>query len=98
MNTATLTIRVNPSVKSAALSRASELNISVSSVLNNTLKKFARGDDVVIEGDELNLKNYDITAAEIDQKLAEAEKVAKNSRNWESGKPMFKSLRAEYGL
>jgi antitoxin component of RelBE/YafQ-DinJ toxin-antitoxin module len=48
MNT-TITIRTNQNIKKAAQARAKELGLSLSDVLNNSLRRFARGGKVVYD-------------------------------------------------
>jgi antitoxin component of RelBE/YafQ-DinJ toxin-antitoxin module len=48
MNT-TITIRTNQDIKRAAQARAKELGLSLSDVLNNSLRRFARGGKIVYD-------------------------------------------------
>ena len=48
MNT-TITIRTNKAVKLAAQARAKQLGLSLSDVINNSLRRFAKGGDVVYD-------------------------------------------------
>ena len=46
---ATITIRTNAKIKRAAQARAKELGLSLSNVINNALRRFAGGDDIVYD-------------------------------------------------
>ena len=46
---ATITIRTRKAVKLAAQKRAKALGLSLSDVINNQLRRFAKGDDVVYD-------------------------------------------------
>ncbi|MDR1197332.1 MAG: hypothetical protein LBL08_03640 [Candidatus Nomurabacteria bacterium] len=48
---ATITIRTNKNIKQAAQARAEQLGLSLSDVINNALRRFAKGDKVVYDDD-----------------------------------------------
>jgi antitoxin component of RelBE/YafQ-DinJ toxin-antitoxin module len=56
MNT-TITIRTNANIKAIAQERAKELGISLSDVINNALRRFAKGEAVVYDDDNYS-KEY----------------------------------------
>jgi antitoxin component of RelBE/YafQ-DinJ toxin-antitoxin module len=48
---ATITIRTNKDIKQAAQARAEQLGLSLSDVLNNSLRRFIKGEKVVYDDD-----------------------------------------------
>ncbi|MCL2869356.1 hypothetical protein FWF48_00920 [Candidatus Saccharibacteria bacterium] len=45
----TITIRTNAKIKKIAQTRAKELGLSLSDVINNSLRRFASGEDIVYD-------------------------------------------------
>jgi antitoxin component of RelBE/YafQ-DinJ toxin-antitoxin module len=74
MNT-TITIRTNKDIKRAAQARAKQLGLSLSDVLNNSLRRFVRGGKVVYDD------NY---SEEYIEKLLKASEEA--DRDYKAGK------------
>jgi antitoxin component of RelBE/YafQ-DinJ toxin-antitoxin module len=48
---ATITIRTNAKIKKIAKARAKELGLSLSDILNNSLRRFAKGEEIVYDDD-----------------------------------------------
>ena len=69
---ATITIRTQKTVKLAAQARAKKLGLNLSDIINNQLRRFAKGDDVVFEDNysEEEIANLLRASREADEEYA----------------------------
>lgn len=78
-SSATLTIRLDSDIKNAARQRAEQLGVTLSTVVENELRRFINGHPVIIDGDSFvpsELLRQDIAIADSEHSLGDFDTVS----------------------